>query len=53
MLVVMKHAATQEQVQGVVSATEELGYRARPTPGARSLTLDRRVGRLSTFATAS
>ena len=35
MLVVMKHAATPEQVQGVVRAIEDLGYRARPMPGAQ------------------
>lgn len=35
MLVVMKHGATPDQVQGVVRAIEELGYGARPMPGAQ------------------
>jgi len=54
MLVVMKHAATKEQIDGVVRAIEALGYRARPMPGAQRTTVglvgnDGRVdeGRLS------
>ncbi|MGI8499068.1 MAG: 3-deoxy-7-phosphoheptulonate synthase [Gemmatimonadaceae bacterium] len=35
MLVVMKHGATQAQVDGVVRAIEEMGYQARPMPGAQ------------------
>ena len=33
MLVVMRHDATPEQVQGVVSVIEDMGYEARPMPG--------------------
>ncbi|MFV1986601.1 MAG: 3-deoxy-7-phosphoheptulonate synthase [Gemmatimonadota bacterium] len=39
MLVVMKHAATKEQIDGVVRAIEALGYRARPMPGAQRTTV--------------
>jgi 3-deoxy-7-phosphoheptulonate synthase len=35
MLVVMEHGATAEQVAGVVKLIEELGYQARPMPGAQ------------------
>jgi 3-deoxy-7-phosphoheptulonate synthase len=35
MLVVMQHGATPEQVHGVVRAIEEMGYQARPMPGAQ------------------
>ncbi len=35
MLVVMEHGATPEQVAGVVRLIEELGYQARPMPGAQ------------------
>ena len=35
MLVVMKHGATPEQVDGVARAIEDMGYRARPMPGAQ------------------
>jgi 3-deoxy-7-phosphoheptulonate synthase len=35
MLVVMQHGATREQVDRVVSAIEEMGYQARPMPGAQ------------------
>ena len=35
MLVVMEHGATQEHVQRVVKTIEELGYQARPMPGAQ------------------
>jgi 3-deoxy-7-phosphoheptulonate synthase len=33
MLVVMRHGASPEDVQRVVSAIEEMGYQARPMPG--------------------
>jgi 3-deoxy-7-phosphoheptulonate synthase len=35
MLVVMEHGATQEQVDKVVSVIVEMGYQARPMPGAQ------------------
>jgi len=35
MLVVMEHGASQENIQRVVSTIEEMGYRARPMPGAQ------------------
>jgi 3-deoxy-7-phosphoheptulonate synthase len=35
MLVVMEHGATPEHVAGVVRLIEELGYQARPMPGAQ------------------
>ncbi|HET7586375.1 MAG TPA: 3-deoxy-7-phosphoheptulonate synthase [Gemmatimonadaceae bacterium] len=35
MLVVMKHGATPEQVNDVVRVIEEMGYEARPMPGAQ------------------
>ena len=35
MLVVMKHGATPEEIDGVVRTIEELGYQARPMPGAQ------------------
>jgi 3-deoxy-7-phosphoheptulonate synthase len=35
MLVVMEHGATPEQIAGVVRLIEELGYQARPMPGAQ------------------
>jgi 3-deoxy-7-phosphoheptulonate synthase len=35
MLVVMEHGATPEQVRRVVDTIEELGYQARPMPGAQ------------------
>jgi 3-deoxy-7-phosphoheptulonate synthase len=35
MLVVMQHDATQEQVDRVVRTIEEMGYQARPMPGAQ------------------
>jgi 3-deoxy-7-phosphoheptulonate synthase len=54
MLVVMKHGATPDQIQGVVRAIEDLGYQACPMPGAQRTTVglvgnDGRVdeGRLS------
>ena len=39
MLVVMKHGATDGQVQDVVRAIEDMGYRARPMPGAQRTTV--------------
>ncbi len=33
MLVVMKHGATESQVEDVVRTIEEMGYRAEPIPG--------------------
>ena len=33
MLIVMKHNATAEEVQGAVDAIHDLGYKARPMPG--------------------
>jgi len=33
MLIVMRHDATPEQVQGVVNVINEMGYEARPMPG--------------------
>jgi 3-deoxy-7-phosphoheptulonate synthase len=35
MLVVMQHGATAAQVEGVVRIIEEMGYQARPMPGAQ------------------
>ena len=35
MLVVMKHNATDEQIESVVSAIREVGYDARPIPGGQ------------------
>ena len=35
MLVVMKHNATPEEIQGVVDAIHEMGYRASPMPGGQ------------------
>ncbi|MDQ3698605.1 MAG: 3-deoxy-7-phosphoheptulonate synthase [Gemmatimonadota bacterium] len=35
MLVVMAHGATQDEVSGVVRVIEEMGYGARPMPGAQ------------------
>jgi 3-deoxy-7-phosphoheptulonate synthase len=35
MLVVMKHGATQEEINRVVRVIEEMGYEARPLPGAQ------------------
>jgi 3-deoxy-7-phosphoheptulonate synthase len=35
MLVVMQHGATAAQVDGVVRTIEEMGYQARPMPGAQ------------------
>ena len=39
MLVVMQHGATSEQIDGVVKAIEEMGYQARPMPGAQRTTV--------------
>jgi 3-deoxy-7-phosphoheptulonate synthase len=35
MLVVMKHNATDDEIKNVVSVIEDMGYRARPMPGAQ------------------
>jgi 3-deoxy-7-phosphoheptulonate synthase len=35
MLIVMQHGAAQEQVRRVVETIEEMGYQARPMPGAQ------------------
>ncbi len=35
MLIVMKHGATSEEIEDVVRTIEEMGYRARPMPGAQ------------------
>src|SRR5215210_9528875 len=35
MLVVMQHGATSSEVEGVVRIIEEMGYQARPMPGAQ------------------
>src|SRR6185437_3007568 len=35
MLVVMKHGASQQEVDAVVHVIEEMGYAARPMPGAQ------------------
>src|ERR687888_2123320 len=39
MLVVMQHDATQEQIDRVVKIIEEMGYQARPMPGAQRTTV--------------
>ena len=39
MLVVMQHGATQADVTRVVQAIEEMGYQARPMPGAQRTTV--------------
>jgi 3-deoxy-7-phosphoheptulonate synthase len=39
MLVVMKHGASQEHIDGVVRAIEEMGYAARPMPGTQRTTV--------------
>ncbi len=35
MLIVMRHGATDEEVRRVVAVIEEMGYQARPMPGAQ------------------
>ena len=35
MLIVMRHGATSEQIRRVVATIEEMGYQARPMPGAQ------------------
>ena len=35
MLIVMRHGATSEEVRKVISVIEEMGYQARPMPGAQ------------------
>ena len=39
MLVVMRHGATSGQIGDVVRAIEDMGYRARPMPGAQRTTV--------------
>jgi 3-deoxy-7-phosphoheptulonate synthase len=39
MLVVMRHGATPEEINGVVRVIEEMGYEARPMPGAQRTTV--------------
>lgn len=39
MLVVMKHGATSEEISDVVRTIENMGYRARPMPGAQRTTV--------------
>src|SRR5712671_7436119 len=39
MLVVMEQNATQQQIDRVVAAIEEMGYEARPMPGAQRTTV--------------
>src|SRR2546422_11146728 len=35
MLIVMRHGATDEEIQKVVAVIKEMGYQARPMPGAQ------------------
>lgn len=35
MLIVMRHGATTQEIQGVVDVIKEMGYQARPMPGAQ------------------
>ncbi len=35
MLIVMRHGATDEEIQRVVTVIQEMGYQARPMPGAQ------------------
>src|SRR5881296_2353349 len=35
MLIVMRHGATEEEIQKVVAVIKEMGYQARPMPGAQ------------------
>ena len=39
MLVIMRHDATEEEIRGVVTAIEEMGYQARPMPGRQRTTV--------------
>src|SRR3569832_1582266 len=39
MLVVMENAATKDQIDRVVKVIEEMGYQARPMPGAQRTTV--------------
>jgi len=34
-LIVMRHGATEEEVRRVIAVIEEMGYKARPMPGAQ------------------
>ena len=35
MLIVMRHGATEDEVRRVIAVIEEMGYQARPMPGAQ------------------
>src|SRR2546428_13457833 len=35
MLIVMRHGATDEEIQKVVAVIKEMGYQARPMPGSQ------------------
>ncbi len=37
MLIVMRHGATEEEVRRVIAVIEEMGYKARPMPGAQRM----------------
>ena len=39
MLVVMEHGATESQITRVVEVIREMGYQARPMPGAQRTTV--------------
>ncbi|HEU4570919.1 MAG TPA: 3-deoxy-7-phosphoheptulonate synthase, partial [Gemmatimonadales bacterium] len=39
MLVIMRHDATEEEIRGVVTVIEEMGYEARPMPGRQRTTV--------------
>ena len=39
MLVIMRHDATEEEIRGVVTVIEEMGYQARPMPGRQRTTV--------------
>ena len=39
MLVVMKHGATQDEIDEVIRTIEDMGYQARPMPGAQRTTV--------------
>src|SRR5213082_3573632 len=39
MLVVMQHAATEKEIDRVVSTIKQMGYDARPMPGAQRTTV--------------
>ena len=39
MLVIMRHDATEEEIRGVVTVIEQMGYQARPMPGRQRTTV--------------